>query len=396
MRHLKILVLATCSLALCFGAAVAGMNPNDFGLAGGVALYNPMKSRICTDCHTRIPGSPTVANGYGSHFVTAGAAHDTQSGGGWTGSKNGVRTGGQFFRLNAWPIGGTYSKYGGTGTDNTSYYTAATDNQAGLAISSTTLTAYTGATGREMICESCHNVVKNVAGGNNLVAPLTAVYSANGAGAASAVQVTNWQNGDDSPLCVGCHGFMYSAYKGPSAGTTANDRGTRIGDTRNQIDGGTALRDVNHSHTINGVGYHQNHHVMAGDSLMNTWAADGVYWADTLVKDEAASGWGNGGSALSTTAAASAPWRGTMPMLGTWNTDGGKVKGGATNFTCVSCHNPHFGDLSAGASILRDTDSASSTGAAATAVSKLSETPRGWMTINDQKYCNDCHTLAIR
>jgi hypothetical protein len=393
MRHLKILVLSLGTLALGAGAVVAGMNPNDFGLAGGSAAYNTGKSRICIDCHTTVPGNNSAAT-RGTHFVVGSSADDTRTGGGWTGnSKNGERRDSAYFRLAQWPVGGTYSKYGGHNTDNNSYFTGATDNIiAGLARSDASLGNYTT---REIICESCHNLVLNVAGGNNLVAPMTvATYTAN---TGDNTQVINWQNSDEATLCVGCHGFMYSAAGGPIGAPTAAI-GARLADTRNNIDGGSVLRNNNHRHYIGGVAYNQNHHMMSADTFAVATASAGLYWADTLVKDiGTTSGWA-AGAVLSTTPVANA--RGTMPMLAAWVNDGGKVKASAAgSLNCLHCHSaPHSGDTTMGASILRDTNAAGVNTFGTPAIARLGEgsTPRDWMNFNDTLYCNDCHTLASR
>ena len=389
MRHLKILVLSLGTLALSTGAAVAGMNPNDFGLAGGTAVYNTAKSRMCVECHSTVPGN-TAANQRGTHFVVGNNTDQTRTGGGWVGnSKAGVRMNAAYFRVAQWPVGGTYSKYGGDGADNTSYYSGATDNQAGLAKALAVGSAtYNTA---EIICESCHNVVKNVAGGNNLVAPMTsATYTANNG---DNTQVTPAEAGNEATLCVGCHGFMYSAAGGPVAAPTAAIGG-RLADTRNNIDGTSNKRDNNHQHFINGSAYNQNHHVMTGDTISANVAAAGLYWADTLLKDLGGqSGWA-ADAPISNVPSASVPLRGTMPMRAAW-LDGKAKPAAAGNLSCLNCHSgPHSGETTVGASILRDGGAPApinGTNTFATpAIARLGEGTRDWLTFNDPNYCNDC------
>ena len=402
MRHLKILVMSLGTLALCTGAAVAGMNPNDFGLAGGSATYNTGKSRICVECHSTVPGN-TVAGQRGTHFVVGVSGDDTRTGGGWVGnSKIGARLNAAYFRVAQWPIGGTYSKYGGHNTDNTSYYSGATDNiVAGLAKADAVPGNYTT---REIICESCHNLVLNVAGGNNLVAPMTvAAYTAN---TGDNVQVIPWQNSDEATLCVGCHGFMYAAAGGPTGAPTAAV-GARLGDTRNNIDGGGLKRDNNHRHYIGGAPYNQNHHVMTADTFTPALATAGLYWSDTTVKDfDTRSGWVNP-STFSTAvpptpvaATLASPARGTMPMRAAW-LDGKQLvrSTSAAQMNCLQCHSlPHSGETTMGASLIRDAGAplpiAGTNTFPTPAIARLGEGSRDWMTFADQNYCQDCHDIA--
>lgn len=367
MRHAKILLAALCVLGLSLATAEAGLNPADPGLAGGIATYNPNLSRICTDCHTGVP-SAMAQNG--THFAyIVGSSALTRSGGGWTDGNWGTapRTNGAYFKASKWSTQGTWSKFGNR-TDNTSRFTAVASDNAGMGTSDTTLSNYAG---YEIICESCHNMVHNVAGGNNLVAPMTGAYTAN---TGATTQLTTWSDGGEATLCVGCHGFMYTS-------NTANSADARYGDTRNNNEvAGSGLKLNNHRHTISGTLYANNHHVMTGDVFNTTMATAGLLWRDVLVVPADASGTFDSGSS-----------RGQMPQRAPWINDGGKIKAAATtNFTCVHCHAaPHTGDVTTGASILRDTNAeGTNTGGA---MARIGETGRTWMGFSDANYCNDCH-----
>lgn len=383
MRYTKILLLGMSALALAFGTAGAGLNPQNPGLAGGTTFYNPGASRICIDCHSRVPSSS--ANN-GTHFVTAGSTtHDTRTGGGWAGSRFGVRdgaTGGQYFKISAWPNpvaarGNVYSKYSNA-ADNVTYIFGARTDNTGLATAQATAATFGG---YEIICESCHNIVSNVAGGNNLLAPMSGAYVAGGG---NLVQASPWSVSDEATLCVGCHGFLYA--------TNATNQ-PRYADTRKSNEVTAGEKQNNHQHYINGAPMAQNHHVMTGDTITQTIAAQGLYWADTLVKDTSAAGWLPAASAVTTTGVVNT--RGTMPMIvGAWTNDGGKIKSTtATQINCVHCHAaPHSGDATTAASILRDTN-AQGTITAANSISRIGENGRTWMGFNDFNYCQDCHKL---
>lgn len=378
MRYTKILLLGMSALALAFGTAGAGLNPQNPGIGG--TGFNSGASRACLACHTRIP----LANApNGTHFVTSGATtSDTRSGGGWNAAAPSIiREGGQYFRIGQWanPTAGRnapFSKYG-RATDNVSLIFGAPSDNTGMATQMATAATFGG---YEIICESCHNVVSNVGGGNNLVAVLSGAYVAGGGNTTQAVP---WSNSDEATICVGCHGFMYAV--------NATNQ-PRYADTRNQGEVTAGNRGNNHVHYIDGTLYPQNHHVMTADLINQTIAGVGLYWADTLVKDLSNAGWGATGSAVSTTYTAGT--RGTMPMLATWNTDGGKVKStNAAQINCIHCHSaPHAGDITTGASILRDTN-AGGTGTGVTPISRIGDQGRTWMGFDDFAYCQDCHRL---
>jgi hypothetical protein len=127
-------------VALLPSVVTGGMDPSNFGLpsvAGAVyGLAGPIAangaSAMCVECHTAVP---VVARS--SHFVhqyTGGTTRNTN---------NQAAT----ERVDIWSDSGGRSKYGN------------------FTLPVTSVTAVNG----EMICESCHNVITNVPGGNNLI-----------------------------------------------------------------------------------------------------------------------------------------------------------------------------------------------------------------------------------
>jgi hypothetical protein len=126
------------------GGAAGGMNPASPGLPAVDNVYqgqpaegipNNNVSAMCVSCH-----SPVPRDGKTGHFVSH---YSTEDGDNRTTTAAGEST---KERTSAWSGSGWASKYG-------NFNTWTSDNTA------------TG----EMICESCHNLVMNVAGGNNLL-----------------------------------------------------------------------------------------------------------------------------------------------------------------------------------------------------------------------------------
>jgi hypothetical protein len=151
----------TFALIVAAGVAMAGINPANPILPRVTTVFggsydNNNYSAVCVACHTRNPGIRTTdTSGLGSHFVFGGAGLLT--------GNTGVE------KLTAWPITvpgpgvtGGMSRYGKTG-DNVNVV---------------------GTTG-EMICESCHNLLKN-SGVNKLL-------------------VVDNLASDPSAMCEGCH-----------------------------------------------------------------------------------------------------------------------------------------------------------------------------------------------
>ncbi len=145
--------LIGAGVALWAAAAPAGLNPADPGLpdaqAYGTSYPGNAVSALCIDCHTATP----VAGG--SHFV------DHYDGSGVKATANTT-----WEKLDAWPSGGL-SKFGSAAPPD-----PAAQSQTGTA--------------GELICESCHNLVTNAAGGNNLLEGYR-------------------PEADPSALCEGCH-----------------------------------------------------------------------------------------------------------------------------------------------------------------------------------------------
>lgn len=158
--------------------------PSDSGLTNSAVTMNN-GSVMCVDCHTRnpsthappasFPGGTYSLNFVGSHFVTRTFA-DTNTGGGYAGAVSGIRATNNFYvkRDAAWTTTNRMSKYGRIVSGS-----LLSDNTIG-----------DGTTGRQMICESCHNLTRNF-GRYKLLASVDNAYLA-----------------ADSNLCAGCHGDM--------------------------------------------------------------------------------------------------------------------------------------------------------------------------------------------
>ncbi|MDD5760911.1 MAG: NapC/NirT family cytochrome c [bacterium] len=144
------------------GVATAAMNPANPGFPRVTTVFggtydNNNYSAMCVVCHTRNPGARTADTaGLGSHFIFGG-----------TGVLPTANTG--FERLTAWTgTGGPFFWSGGM-----SKYGKPNDN-----------ISIVGTTG-EMLCESCHNLLRNT-GVNKLLA-------------------ADNEATDPSALCEGCH-----------------------------------------------------------------------------------------------------------------------------------------------------------------------------------------------
>jgi len=369
-KKLILSLLSVLLLAAAPALSVAGLNPARPGLApavyAGKTLQNNAFSAMCVDCHSRVP---VMGTHNGSHFVSKGpdatGADQTNSGGGWgtagTNSQAGLRDNGQYFKVSAWSSGAA-SKYGDLATDN-SYSTISVGNHTGVV--DNTASNYAN---KEIICESCHNILVNAAGGNNLLSTIVAQT-------------------DDSTasICVGCHGDMYdddtpsASSQGPT-GANATVNGTKYANARNTNEVGGGKKGVNTIHVVEGKVYDMNHHVTTGDVVNAAIVAVGQTWRDTTVisADAILNPVSNSGT------------RGQMPQLATWQD--GKTKP-TTAVSCLNCHtHGHGGNAYTAASILRDT-SALKTAAPANPTDRLSDAGRGFFDFNDTLYCNDCHTL---
>jgi hypothetical protein len=222
MKSKAIAILALVSLcgAAFLGAAFAGINPANPGLpnvdtsltgtdnnfyASLGTVPGQRGSVMCVACHTRNPAARTAYrstkanwNYVGSHFVTRDFT-DTAKGGGYTDGttpKNvrrttntyiadnvGQQNAGQMTVTNGWYGLPEFGRLTGGVIDNN--YTSVTTNAG------------------QMICESCHNIVRNIG-----PAKLLATAFANGAATSGAGTDTK---GTSTPvLCIGCHGRMDS------------------------------------------------------------------------------------------------------------------------------------------------------------------------------------------
>lgn len=358
--------------ALIAGPAFAGLNPASPGLptvtdaAFASSVANNQYSAMCVDCHTVAPKADngTTATS-GSHYVATANNGGTWSGGSGitnTGTIAG-RDGGEYFKVLLWNSGnatGTTwpSKYGkGDGT-----WTSVV-NQLPTGVTSVNASVEAVGVGGDIICESCHNVVGNEDGGNNLL----------------AVQPSNdFVNGPTAELCVGCHGFMYS---NNAAVVTASAADNNIGDGRNADEIGGGRKGNNEFHWVRGVAYPQNHHVMTGDSIDATKAAAGALWTDNLIIAYANHDTDNTYAG------------GTLPQKAAWT--GITRPGAATDLSCTSCHTPAHGfNGSPAGSILRNATYTGAAGSGANIAGSRIERiidRGGWKKINDLAYCTQCH-----
>jgi len=182
-------IAALFLLTICLSTlpANSGMNPANPGLAStnvyGVPSDNNKMSALCFDCHTLAPlHSDNTSKG--THFVYR-SGHATRNTGTWE-------------KLTAWSTT-TFSKYGGTDP--------------------TTPNRPSGSQG-EMICESCHNMLKNSGKDKLLIADN--VFS------------------DPSGLCMGCHTAGSFGAHHPMTGDQIYTRGNQLLSTNVLTNGGSA------------------------------------------------------------------------------------------------------------------------------------------------------------
>ncbi len=366
-------VLAVLCASLMAAPALAGINPawpglptadtsNNNGASSytGFTAANNQASAMCVDCHTVQPKAG------GSHFVnptnTGGFTNSGGSGIDNTGAIT-TRDDGAYFKITAW--NNITKADNSTGSEGVSKYadtsvpaSYVTDNTvAGTSTATLDATAANYA-GYDIICESCHNIVNNDAGGNNLL----------------LTQPNNdWEDAPVAELCTGCHGFMYTAAVDQSGSGLAN-----WSDARNdhEVAGGTARKGNNEYHWVKGVARPQNHHVMTGDVIDSTQAGLMVLWTDNDVV-------GYTDSPISNTST-----NGTYPQRATWQNSLTKPTGGGLN--CTNCHAPAHGQgASPAASILRNaTYTAAPT--ALGPISRISDRG-GWKKIDDLAFCGQCH-----
>jgi hypothetical protein len=355
---------------LAAAPVLAGINPASPGLpradtsraAGGYTGFTALNngaSSMCVDCHTIQPKAG------GSHYVnattTAGA---TNSGGSGIGAAGTIvtRDNGAYFKAALWntgrPSGTTgsagLSKYGSI-TSATSAVSVSTDNTV-VGVKTTTTVAASALDTYDIICESCHNIVQNEAGGNNLL----------------DTQPNNeWEDTPVAEICVMCHGFMYTTH---AANTTApaNAAYSVTGVNANEVAGGH--KSNNEYHWIKGVAYPQNHHVMTGDNIDSARAAAGLLWTDNLIVSYT-------DQPIDNTSVL-----GTYPQKADWTPLNKPSNIGW--LSCTNCHTPAHGfNGSPAASILRN---ATYTVAGSLPISRISDR-NAWKKIDDLGYCGQCH-----
>ena len=358
---MKYKVLATLGLtALLAGPALAGLDPANPGLpsvtdaAFGAAVVNNQISAMCVDCHTVAP-KPAPA---GSHYVNTLAGGETNSGGSGINAAGAIaaRDDGAYFKITLWDAAGAGgmswpSKYGNA------YVSTVNQLPTGVTSMNATVAAITG--GMDLICESCHNIVGNEDGGNNLL----------------EVQPGNeWEDTSTAELCVGCHGFMYSN----DATVLASHAGdANVGDGRNanEVSGGN--KGNNEYHWVQGTAYPQSHHVMTGDNISAAKATAAALWTDNLIIAYA-------DHATDNTYAG-----GTLPQRAAWVNLNKPTAAG--DLSCTSCHTPAHGfNASPAASILRNATYTTLGNDQPGQIDRISD--RGaWKRIDDLTYCAQCH-----
>ncbi len=323
-------------------AASAGINPLSPGLVArwtttaergyGVAEMtgNPA-SAMCVECHGVNPSSriaealggidPRSAEHRGTHFVMNTLATGsstplgtTHSGGGFPGGYGAQpRDGGEYLKTTAWDAGSAptdgYSRYG-LGTD----WGTVDPTNADFRVEDA-----------DLICESCHNVLRNV-GESLLLAP----WAETG-------------GGDSDRLCVGCH----------SAGGGREDYAGFHANGNIPNFNGSARR---------------RHHLLEGDVVTAEFydpdgdpgTADSVMWAPGFTRLLSARWCDEPFSAEVRPVELSFPLTPTFRGLcnvsgaGTYNgpLPGGEILTG-TQLRCGSCHRPHNAQTGSGAFVLR-------------------------------------------
>jgi len=329
-KTIAILAVVTLCLAALIGVAAAGINPATYGLppvdfaTGDNNTYNlavtvPGKqaSAMCVKCHTRNPGYRTqyrATNGInylGSHFVTQ-FFNDTHPGGGYTDGNKGVRTTTIYMADNS-----TSSLTTTVGWYGTPKYGVLT---GGIPDNSTTPRT---ATNPQMICESCHNIIKNIG-----PAKLLATGFANGAAVSGAG--TNTKGSTDPALCIGCHGRMDSG---------VNAEWKLHPDTAASPWVGTQ-----HHRNTSATSFYAGAGTPLNAANMGTMAA--AYYTTAQQMWAVGPGSLTGSRALDYTTGAPPAGR-ISPM-----NDNNQIMPTAARLVCTNCHRAHNADSSAGATIL--------------------------------------------
>lgn len=334
-RTIAILAVVTLSLAALVGVAAAGINPASYGLppvtfTSGAAtdnlFYNvavtvPGKqaSAMCVKCHTRNPSHRTQYRAtagidyVGSHFVTR-TFTDTNPGGGYPDSDKGVRSAPIYMADNtAGALGANFvgvPKYG-------ALVGGVPDNTINRAIGT-----YPG-TSAQIICESCHNIIRNIG-----PAKLIAQGFANGAATSGAG--INTKGTTDPHLCIGCHGRM--------------DSGVNAEWKLHPDAAGSTWVGTQHHRNTSATSVYAGSGTPLNPADMGTMAA--AYY--TPVQQMWAVGPGSltGSRALNYTSAPP-PLGRISPM-----NDNNQIMPSTGRLVCTNCHRAHNADSSAGATIL--------------------------------------------
>ncbi len=366
-----ILLLALTALAVTPFAVQAGINPATLNLPAVQLIttdnnfYNrsdlvpgARASVMCVACHTRNPSARTfyrqTRNDFtliGSHWVTSNFADTSAEGGYSDGTAPKVRpatlpgarnyfadnTGTNMTVANGWYGAPKYGYLNGSVIDNTNLR----------------------ATGTQLICESCHNIVRNIG-----PAKLLATGFANG-GAAQSTLLPGVPALNTPVLCIGCHSDM--------------DAGVNKEWQFHPLTTGTWGGTHHHRNTPGTAVYLGAGAVLAGDSGMQNMTAtdyNQVLGGNTFQLWAAGPGQLTGTRALSWTAN---PAR-IKPLAGS---DNGQIGPRSTNLMCTNCHRAHNAESVAGATILmRGTDTAQI--GAGTAPTGASDSWRGTTRMNDR------------
>jgi len=377
MKKTAIAILAVFAFAAAAltGVAIAGINPVNFGLplvnlaTGDNNFYNltvanvpgQQASVMCVACHSRNPGSRDLyrtTNGFGymgSHFVTQFfSANETSKGGGYSDGSGVKARGSRSAAASAIYMADNTS--GNLTVGNGWYGVPKYGVNAG--VPDNTYAPRT-ATNPQMICESCHNIVRNIG-----PAKLLAYGMANGtttsgtAGSAKGSQVP--------VLCIGCHGDMNAAINAewqlhpiqPSGETwvgTQHHRNT-AGTTPPPYLGSASPATTNDMAQVLAADYGvpplSGQVINGGSNQM--WAAGRGQLGTAAYPDHALNFAATGNTRM-------------KPMA-----DNNQIQpNAATQLLCTNCHRAHNADSSAGATILMrgsDTATAIGTGTVASSV----------------------------
>lgn len=346
MKNITIVLLGLIALALLPLAAHAGINPATAGLPAVQLIttdnnfYNRSElvpgnraSVMCVACHTRNPAIRTnyrVTNGYGvtgSHWVTSNFADTSAQGGYSDGTTPKVRpatlpgarnyfadnTSGNMTPANGWYGAPRYAWLNGGVVDNTTVRT----------------------TGTQIICESCHSIVRNIG-----PSKLLAASFANG-GAAQATTLQGTPGANVPTLCIGCHSDM--------------DGGVNAEWQYHPLAAGLTWGGTHHHRNTPGTAVYFG----AGTSVADT----GMGQMDPLDYNRTIGAgvfqmWAPGPGALAASRAVAWDLNPTR-VRNVAGTDNGQIGPRGTNLLCTNCHRAHNAESTAGATILmRGTDTA--------------------------------------